>query len=75
MVGKKLDGSNRICVDSRKLNIVTVFDSEPMTKPDDIFAKLKRDRWFSTFDVTKGYWKIHMREEDRSIQLLLLIRP
>ena len=65
VVVKKPDGSNRICVDYRKLNKITIFDPQPMTKPDDIFAKLKEDKWFSTFDVTKGYWQIPMREEDK----------
>ena len=65
VVVKKPDESNRICVDYRKLNKITVFDPQPITKPDDIFGKLKSDRRFSTFDVTKGYRQIAMREEDK----------
>jgi len=51
----KADGSNRVCVDYRKLNKITVFDPEPMPQPEQIFSKLEKDRYFSTFDVTKGY--------------------
>ena len=29
VVAKKADGSNRICIDFRNLNKVTVFDAEP----------------------------------------------
>jgi len=29
------------------------------------FAKLDGDRYFSTFDVTKVYWQIHINEEDK----------
>ena len=36
-----------------------------MPKPDQIFAKLEGDRYFSTFHVTKGYWQILMSEEDK----------
>ena len=39
LVGKK-DGSNRLCIDYRKLNKITVFDPEPMTTSADVFEKL-----------------------------------
>ena len=38
IVVKKPDGSNRICIDFRKLNKITVFDPEPMPQMSDIFA-------------------------------------
>ena len=38
VVVKKSDGSNRICIDFRKLNKVTVFDPEPMPQMREIFA-------------------------------------
>jgi len=44
------DGSNRVCVDFRKLNKVTVFDPEPMPQPEQVFAKLENDQYFCTFD-------------------------
>ena len=62
---RKPDGTNRVCVDFRKLNKITVFDPEPMPQISQIFSKLKGDRFFSTFDVTKGYWSIPMREQDK----------
>ena len=40
VVGKKKDGSNRICVDYRKMNRITVTDLEPMTTAEDLFQKL-----------------------------------
>jgi len=36
-----------------------------MPQPEQIFAKRKRDRFFSTFDVTKGYWQIPMSATDK----------
>lgn len=62
---KKKDGSNRFCVDFRKLNRVTVFDTEPMPSIEDIFAKLKDDCFFSKIDLAKGYWQIPVQKEDR----------
>ena len=66
VIVRKPDGSNRVCVDFRKLIKVTVFYPEPMPQPEQIFANLEKDRYFSTFDVTKGYWQIPMTEEDKA---------
>ena len=70
VVVRKPDGSNRFCVDFRTLNKVTVFDSEPMPQPEQIFAKLKKDQYFSTFDFSKGYWQVPMTEEDKAFTAL-----
>jgi len=64
---KKLDGSTRVCVDYQKLNKVTIFDPEPMPTAEEIFAKLAGDRFFSKFDLSKGYWQVPVREEDRDL--------
>ena len=61
---KKPDGSTRVCVDYRKLNSITIFDPEPMPTAEEIFAKLAGDRFFSKFDLSKGYWQVPVREED-----------
>ena len=34
---KKKDGSNRVCVDFRKLNKITEVDPEPMMTAEDLF--------------------------------------
>jgi len=64
---KKPDGSTRVCVDYRKLNKVTIFDPEPMPQAEEIFAKLAEDRFFSKFDLSKGYWQVPMRKEDQDV--------
>ena len=64
VVVKKPDGSNRICIDFRKLNKITVVDPEPMTTAPDILERIGNDQYFSTFDLSKGYWQIKMAEED-----------
>jgi len=65
VVVKKSDGSNRICIDFRKLNKVTVFDPEPMPQMREIFAELSGSQFYSKYDFCKGYWQIPMREEDK----------
>ena len=66
VVVKKKDGSNRICVDYRKLNKLTVFDPEPMPTAEEVFQRLNGDKYFSKIDLSKGYWQIAIPEEDVS---------
>ena len=37
---KKKDGSNRVCVDFRKLNKINKIDPEPMITAEDLFHRL-----------------------------------
>ena len=55
---KKKDGTNRFCVDYRRINLVTKFDTEPMGNPEDIMSKLKDEKCFSKIDLSKGFWQI-----------------
>ena len=64
VVVKKKDGSNRMFVDYRKFNRVTVADPAPMTTTEDLFGKLGKCQYYSTIDQSKGYRKIPVSEED-----------
>ena len=55
VVVKKKDNTNRICVDYRKLNKLTVFDPEPMPTAEHFFQKLNGDKYFTRIDLSKGY--------------------
>ena len=70
VIVKKKDGSNRICVDYRKLNKVTVADPEPMKTPEDLFQRLGKSNYFPKIDLSKGYWQIPVAEEDVKKSLL-----
>ena len=61
---KKKDGSNRVCVDFRKLNKITEVDPEPMTTTEDLFRRLSGKKYLSKIDLTKGYWQIPVAPED-----------
>ena len=61
---KKKDGSNRVCVDFRKLNKITEVDPEPMTTAEDLFQRLSGKKYLSKIDLTKGYWQIPVAPED-----------
>ncbi|BHF75063.1 hypothetical protein SprV_0501815700 [Sparganum proliferum] len=62
---KKKDGSLRLCVDYRKLNVVTVKDSYPLPRIDTTLEALAGAACFSTLDLQSGYWQVEMAPEDR----------
>ena len=67
VVAKKSDGTNRVCIDFRNLNKVTVFDPEPMPDPEEIYAKISSSKYFTKLDLCKRYWQIRMKPEHRDI--------
>ncbi|XP_025116167.1 uncharacterized protein LOC112577326 [Pomacea canaliculata] len=73
VVVRKKDGSNRVCVDFRKLNKLTHLDPEPMPTPADLFRQLSGDRFFTKIDLSKGYWQVTIPEED--IQKTAFVTP
>lgn len=62
---RKKDGSIRFCVDYRKLNVVTVKDSYPLPRIDDILDQLSGNVWFSTLDLKSDYWQLGIRPQDK----------
>uniref|UniRef100_A0A803JFV2 Gypsy retrotransposon integrase-like protein 1 n=1 Tax=Xenopus tropicalis TaxID=8364 RepID=A0A803JFV2_XENTR len=62
---KKKDGGVRLCVDYRKLNDITVKDAYPLPRIDDTLDLLSNARWFSTLDLTSGYWQVEVHPADR----------
>ncbi|PIK46696.1 hypothetical protein BSL78_16434 [Apostichopus japonicus] len=62
---RKKDGSNRFCVDFRKLNKVALFDPEPIPSVEDLMAKVSKGKYFTKIDLSKGYWQIPVAVEER----------
>ena len=59
----KKDGTDRFCVDYRKLNGVTRKDVYPLPRIDDILDTLGGKKFFSTLDLAAGYWQIGLDAE------------
>ena len=64
MVTKK-DGSQRLCVDYRKLKELTVKDAFPLPNISDSLDCLSGAEWFSTRDMASGFWKVTMAPETK----------
>lgn len=61
----KKDGGRRFCVDYRGLNAVTKKDVYPLPRPDDILESLNDAKYFSHFDLLKGYWQVNLDNDSK----------
>ena len=62
---KKKDGTQRFCVDFRRLNDVTIKDAYPLPRVDESLDQLAGNKWFSCLDMNSGYWHVDVEESDR----------
>nr|GEU81100.1 putative reverse transcriptase domain-containing protein [Tanacetum cinerariifolium] len=58
------DGSFRMCIDHRELNKLTITNSYPLPRIDDMFDQLQGSRYFSKIDIQSGYHQLRVREDD-----------
>ena len=66
VVVSKKNGKKRFCVDYRKINAITRKDAYPLPRIDEMMDSLGNAHWFSSMDLTSGYWQIEIKEEDKS---------
>ncbi|XP_037803376.1 uncharacterized protein LOC119597807 [Penaeus monodon] len=63
----KSSGTYRLCVDYRKVNAVTVADSFPLPRMDDIIDDLGKARYLTKLDLLQGYYQVPLTERARPI--------
>ena len=62
---EKKDKTIRFCVDYRRLNAVTKMDVFPLPRVDDSLDLLSKSRYFTTLDLSSGYWQVKMNPASR----------
>lgn len=70
---KKKDGSDRMCVDYRKLNEITVKDRFPLPLIDDHIDRLGKHKYFISLDMATGFHQIPL--DNDSIPLTGFVTP
>ena len=61
----KKDGSLRLCVDYRQLNVKSMSDTYPMPRADDLIDRIGNANYITTLDLTKWYYQVPMDEESK----------
>ncbi|CAG9122295.1 unnamed protein product [Plutella xylostella] len=64
---RKKDGKQRLCVDYRLLNSVTVKERYPMPVIEDELARLSGQAYFITLDLASGYYQVPIAEESKPL--------
>jgi hypothetical protein len=61
---EKKDETQRMCVDYRSLNEVTIKNKYPLLRIEDLFDQMKGASVFSKIDLRSGYHQLKIRESD-----------
>jgi hypothetical protein len=61
---EKKDGTQRMCVDYRSLNEVTIKNKYPLPRIEDMFDQMKGASVFSKIDLRSGYHQLKVQELD-----------
>jgi len=61
----KEGGQLRMCTDYRRLNVVTIPDSYPLPRVDDLIDAVGQSKYLSKIDLHKGFYQIMLTEKAR----------
>jgi hypothetical protein len=61
---EKKDGTQRMCVDYRSLNEVTIKNKYPLPRIEDLFDQMKGASMFSKIDLRSGYHQLKIQKSD-----------
>ena len=55
---KKATGEDRLCIDFRKMNAITIKDKYPLPLIDDQIDRLGGNKYFTGLDLASGYYQV-----------------
>ena len=58
-------GKNRLCLDSRKVNQVTIKDAYPLPHIGGLLSRLQDTRFISSIDLKDAFWQIPLEKKSR----------
>ena len=60
---KNKDGTLSLCIDYRNLNKVTLKNTYPLSRPNDLFNQMRGTKVFSKMDLRYGYHRVRIKDE------------
>ena len=67
VIAEKKNGSLRLCLDPRDLNMVIKREHYPVPTAQEITGNLSEAKYFSTLDAKDGFWQIELDEESTDL--------
>ena len=64
---RKTDGSLRLCMDYRRLNMVTETEKFPMPNLTNCIYKANEMKFFTKIDLVKGYYQVTVDDESKPL--------
>lgn len=61
----KKDGTQRFCVDFRKLNAVTERDAYPLPYINSILSKLSSAKYLTSLDIESAFWQVALEDDSK----------
>jgi hypothetical protein len=62
---KKANGQNRLCLDPRKVNNVTIKDAYPLPLIDGLLGRLHETKFITSIDLKDAFWQIPLAPDSR----------
>lgn len=54
-----------MCLDARRLNAITVKDKYPMPNVNRVFARMKKSKYFGTFDLNDAFMQTLLTDDSK----------
>ena len=67
VVGRKRDGSVRLCVDMRQVNRAVITDGYPLPRIEDVMDRLRGSAVFSRLDLKDAYHQLELHPDSRDL--------